>query len=258
MNFNELEVPFYVTDNKTTIPIEVSVHELYHCIFKAQDVRIPFSPINSKIQSMIEEFRGELLMTGEDISVDYKLGLIRQNLDKIKKMAEEGEVKMPYTLDQMLNRPLVRKSTYAKYQHNYEKQMHTNLNLSAKTLVAAGTLAIGALSQLLIENPIAQLLLTTGGMFAGIFTLGSALHGIYSNRMVTKANEEIINFMAHTREGLNREFGIKGANFIAYTLYHQEIMEMAKFNSAKDYFHKKGTTRSKALLEHSLALESTN
>jgi len=39
---------------------------------------------------MIEEFRGELLMTGEDISVDYKLGLIRQNLDKIKKMGYTG------------------------------------------------------------------------------------------------------------------------------------------------------------------------
>ncbi|MFH0798391.1 MAG: hypothetical protein V1906_03195 [Candidatus Woesearchaeota archaeon] len=254
INFNKIELPFYVVDEKVTNPIEVSVHELYHCIFKAQDVRRPLSIINLRIESMIEEFRGDLLMDGKDISVDYKFERLRQNSEMVKDIIAKSKIKLPCNFEQMLNKPLVRKIMYMEYQRNYEKQMRTNLNLTAKTLLAAGTLALGILNPLLTANLIAQAIFTTGGFSAGIFISGCALHDIYSNYKVTKANEEVMNFMAHTRESLSKEFGIKGANFIAYTLYHPEILEMARYNSAKDYFHKKGTTRSKALLEHALAL----
>lgn len=248
LNIGGSEVPAYIVSDRYRHPEMVSVHELYHCIMRAQEVW-PWSPIRAKIDFMIEEFRSDLLMTGEDINVDYKLKMINNNLDKIRSMVSKGEIKVPHSLEQLLNRSLVRKSVYMAYQHNYEKQTYSSLNLTGKTMAAIGSLALGMLNPLLTANLIAQLFLATGG-----FAACSVLYGIYSNYRVAKANSEAMDFMAYARESLNDEFGTRGANFMAYTLYHPEMREMARYGSAKDYLYKKGTTRSKALLEHAVSL----
>ncbi|MEK6816751.1 MAG: hypothetical protein AABY09_03995 [Nanoarchaeota archaeon] len=254
LNVDGFEVPYYAVSDSYEHPAMVSVHELYHCIMRTQDVRMPFPSVKFRIERMIEEFRGDLLMAGEDISVDEKLDLLRRNQDKIMKMAAKEEIRMGHGIELLLNRPLVRRSIYMKYQQNYKQSMYSDTNLTLKMLAAVGSLAVGLVNPILTANILAQLFLTAAGYATGGFTLGSAVQGLYSNYKVTKANKDIIHFMANTRESLNKDFGMKGANFIAYTLYHPEIKEMAGHSSAKDYLHRKGTTRSKALLEHAMAL----
>jgi len=234
-------IPFYSINKIKDLEVSISRHELYHCIQRMPNLIKDFFSTDKR-HHFTEEIRAYLITNALDCI-----------LEEVIEMKNKKELILTYNqsieLTEKFDIQEIRKKLYDQF--NVQDIFTHSKNGLIKDF-SLGSISTTISFPLLFLNPIFGAL----GLIYGGIKLGKGTIKISNNRRIKTSNQTMKEFMCNTREKLKEEFGIKGTNFLAYTLLWDEIEPITKTKKPiRDWLHQQKKLRCDLLLDYALSLD---